>query len=376
MDYLVRWCGPDGKFRYRVHLDPRVEPSPRYNVLRHAGAIYALGMYHGACPNEQVRSTLVRAGEFLRRECIAAVPGRDDLLAVWSPPELVLRDEPLQAKLGGTGLGLVALLMVERAAPGTTPPDELRKLGQFLVWLQKEDGSFYSKYIPAEGGRWDEWTSLYYPGEAALGLVMLHDQEPSPVWLETAAKALGHLARTRQGTDDVPADHWALIATARLMPVFDRYSMPVSRELLVQHAVQICEGMLSNQKPRPDDSTLAGCFTGDGRTSPTATQVEGLLAALEFLPEEERELRARIEEAVARGLAFLLRAQVTSGEHVGGVPRAIGPLAGDFRLSDVEGFNRRAGEIRIDYVQHATSAMMQYNRVFFGDSHDGAPARR
>ena len=56
--------------------------------------------------------------------------------------------------------------------------------------MQKEDGTFYSKYIPAEGGRSVRWTSLYYPGEAALGLLMLYEKDPSAAWIQAAANAI------------------------------------------------------------------------------------------------------------------------------------------------------------------------------------------
>ncbi len=55
---------------------------------------------------------------------------------------------------------------------------------------------------------------------------------------------------------------------------------------------------------------------------------------------------------------FLLRAQITKGKYSGGIPRAVG------RLSSNKAFNRRIREIRIDYVQHALSAMVQYEQMF------------
>ena len=369
--YMARACGPDGQFVYRVHLDPEVTPGPSYNVLRHAGAIYSLGMCYERDPNDEVRLAIIRAGEFLRRECLGEVTGHDDMLAVWSPPDLVGLDNPVQSKLGGTGLGLIALLALERVKPGATTPEDLRRLGRFLVYLQKDDGSFYSKYIPDEGGRWDEWTSLYYPGEAALALVMLYEHDASPEWLQAAARALGYLAESRKDAADVPADHWAMLATARLLPLYDEVEMPVSREALLRHARQVCRRLLEGYQSQPDDPRLAGSFTGDGRTCPAATTLEGLLGVLSFLPPDEWELRAEIEDAVSRGIGFLVRSQVVDGEFVGGMPRAVSPLYRDpywpeAVANSIDEFNRRAGEIRIDYVQHATSAMIGYEK-FVGD---------
>jgi hypothetical protein len=366
--YLVRATGPDGRFVYRTDLDPTFDPEPRYNILRHAGTVYSLGMYYGWEPKEETRRAMERATRYLRECCVDEVPGREGLLAVWSPPEIVLTGKPLQAKLGGTGLGLVALVGMEGAVPGSTPAAELAALGRFLVFMQKPDGSFYSKYFPSQG-RDDSWTSLYYPGEAALGLVMLADQEGSRSWLEAAARALGYLAKSREGQSTLPADHWALLATERLVQVDDLESLGVSRQQLVDHAVRICRSILEERPGGEGTSSYGGSLTPDSRTTPTSTRLEGLLAALTFLPSDEVELRQEMETAIREGIAFLVRAQVRSGELDGAIPRAVGLSRprGSRRLPLVD---PRASEVRIDYVQHALSAMIRYLEVL-GPSGDG-----
>jgi len=358
-EYLIRSCDDSGRFAYKVHPDPAAKLPARYNLLRHAGATYALAQYEAKHPDEKTRETLVRAVRFLRTNTIRPLPKRNDLLAVWSDPKLTGVSGPVKAKLGGTGLGLVALLGVEKVVPGTTPPDALRKMGRFLLFMQRRDGSFVSRYVPAEGGKDNSWTSLYYPGEAALGLLMLYEKDKSPAWLQGAADAIGFLARTRAGKAEVPDDHWALIATAKLLPLYDRCRQPCPRKQIVTHAVQICEHILSSKATHPVHSSLYGGFTDDGRTCPTATRLEGLLAALTFLPAEQAALRKRIESTVTQGMRFLLRTQIRSGALVGGIPRAAGPLPAGHPRYDPS-FNARAGEVRIDYVQHALCAMIQY----------------
>ncbi|MEE8450480.1 MAG: hypothetical protein V3R99_01160 [Thermoguttaceae bacterium] len=355
--YMIRACGPDGQFVYEINLDPSVVPGPQYNILRHAGTIYALAAYYRWQPGEPTREAMLRAADFLKRTSIDAVPEEDDLLAVWSHPEINRGDNPLTAKLGGTGLGLVALTAIERIQPGTTPLDELRRLGRFLVFMQKEDGSFYSKYIPSEGGRSDRWTSLYYPGEAALGLLMLYELDPSPVWFGAAAKCIDYLARLRSGKRDIEADHWALLATAKLLELADRDDMPVDRDAAVRHAADICDSILAGLPRYAPHQAADGCLTRDGRTCPTATRLEGLLAALTFLPESYAPLRARIAQVTGPGIAFLVRAQTVSGEHEGAISRMIPrPTDGYARAADPS-----ETEVRIDYVQHATSAMIQFD---------------
>ena len=124
-----------------------------------------------------------------------------------------------QLKLGGTGLGLVALLSMEKINPGTTDIETLRKLGEFILFLQKDDGSFYSKYVPSTVGKDDRWTSLYYPGEAALGLVMLYEYDPQPQWINHAVNVLTYLANLRKNDKKVPPDHWALLATVKILEI-------------------------------------------------------------------------------------------------------------------------------------------------------------
>ena len=112
--YLNAAVGPDGQFVYRRWPDGREsKQGGRYNVLRHAGTLYALAIYDRSWHTDPAqRAALQRAGRFLLDCCSAPPPHRPDLLAVWSPPELEGPNKPLQAKLGGTGLGLAALPVI------------------------------------------------------------------------------------------------------------------------------------------------------------------------------------------------------------------------------------------------------------------------
>ena len=206
-------------------------------------------------------------------------------------------------------------------------------------------------------GRWDKWQSIFYPGEAALGLLMLYQKDPADIWIESASRALTYLARSRKGSTDVSADHWALLATAKMLSLENIDELPVSRELPINHAIQVCETILQSQIKDSERAEYNGGFSTDGGTTPIATRLEGLQAALSFLP-AKHEIRKRINSAVPRGIAFLLRAQVYEGEFVGAIPLAVSKIDKDVKNATV--FNRLATEVRIDYVQHALSAMIQY----------------
>jgi len=369
--YLIKQCDPVGKFVYRINLNPDVTPEPKYNFLRHSGTIYALSQYEKAYPDPDALQIIYRAALFLKKASIAPIPERyapipegNELLAAWSVPAVTGSGKPIQAKLGGTGLGLVALLSLEQIKPGTTSLEYLRRLGNFIVFMQKEDGSFYSKFYPHHGGKNDKWTSLYYPGEAALGLLMLYEKDPDPLWLQTAANSIAYLTRLRAGKPSVPADHWALLATAKLLPLYDLCRKPLPKPLIVEHAIQICKSILEAGPHFPANVLEFGCLTDDGRTTPTAIRLEGLLAALSFLPDENIELRNQIATAAKNGIGFLLKSQIKSGEYAGAIPRAVIPLPEDHPKFS-KSFNQRVTEVRIDYVQHALSAMLQYRQFVF-----------
>jgi hypothetical protein len=354
--YLVNSLDENGMFEYIINLNPAIAVKPQYNMLRHAGAIYSLAMVDTLHADQQVRDTMQQAGRFLQ-EAIAPIPDDSSINAIWSKPEITHAKQPLQAKLGGTGLGLLALMRIEQIVPGFTPLDTLQKLGKFLAYMQKADGSFYSKYTPAHGGREDEWESLYYPGEAALGLAMLYQKDPQPLWIETAAKALAYLAHKRKGERNIPNDHWALLATEQVLAIAETTPLPVPTDLLVNHAIQICEAVVSKQVKSFDRPILLGCFVKDGRTTPSATSLEGLLAALNFLP-QDTPLWHRIASSVRRGMQFLLRAQITEPPFIGAIPGAISPLPDN--ATNAAKFNSTVTEVRVDYVQHALSAFVQY----------------
>jgi hypothetical protein len=362
-DYLIRHCQTSGRFVYRTYLDGR-QADLKYNLLRHAGSIYALTQFHDLTRSETALTTMVRATRWLCREFVGPVEGHTGLLAVWTRPEQLGHRQPwgaVQAKLGGAALALLALQRVEARAPDTVPRATLEGLAEFIVFMQYQDGRFCSKFYP-DIGRSDSWTSLYYPGEAMLALMTYGGSSEGDRWHGAAVRGMEHLSRARITAGIVPPDHWALLATEPLLVSLDRPGAdPARRGLLLEHAKRICRLMLGTQELSPDRPRHLGGFTADGRTCPTAIRLEGLIAAHRVLREADGELRRGIEAACHLGARFLLRSQVQSGELCGGIPRAA------CAKPDTPGnraFNSRVPEIRIDYVQHALSAFIGYRHAF------------
>lgn len=324
----------DGRFRYR--LDDRGRLRRGYNIVRHAGSLWALADYRETFPGDAaVEAAAARASAYLADCCLRAPSGDASRLAVWSVPE----GQPLEAKLGASGLALAAWSDRRRLGLPAPPLDDLRRLARFLVSLQDDDGRFASKFIvdrPDTSG----WTSLYYPGEAALGLLAFARLDPAGDWHRPAARALSALAAGRIASGDWPPDHWALIATAELLRAHPASDSAALREQVHEIATRI----LAAQR---DD----GSFDAGLRTAPAATRLEALLAAEPLLAADDVALGLRLRAAIGRGARFLLRAQRPASPHAGAVSRAAPPSA-----------EPRAGELRIDDTQHTLSVWLGARR--------------
>jgi hypothetical protein len=354
--YIRRANLQSGQFVYLVNMDPGVPVPPDYDMVRHAGAIYALGIANSVLPDAENQVVMKRAVEFMRRCCFTAFP-QDDMIGV--PEAIVHSAGPRTYPLGGAGLGLAALASLARAQPGSVPVQEMRRLARFGQHLQTANGEFYARYVPSEGGRVLLGQTLYYPGEMALGWLMLHEQAPSADLVDASVSALTFLARKRARAA-APMDHWALLATARLFRTAEREGIRIPRDLLISHAIQICHTILEEGQAPVMTPAMEGALVslGRGELTPTATRLEGLIAALTFLP-PSHPITPHIASSVHRGIGFVLRAQVRNGPYRGAVPKNITRLPDDGTSATAK-FNAEATEIRIDYVQHAASALAQY----------------
>ena len=142
-----------------------------------------------------------------------------------------------KVKLGGLGLGLVAMAGYAEEMGSASDQDKkiMNGLAEFILLLQNNDGSFTSAFNWEKKEKDYTTNSLYYPGEASLGLIFLYMFDKNPRWVEACKKALMYLATTRKDQKKVPFDHWALIATDKLF----ESGVQVSKEekkLLVEHA--------------------------------------------------------------------------------------------------------------------------------------------
>ena len=107
-----------------------------------------------------------------------------------------------------------------------------------------------------------------------------------------------------------------------------------------------------------DIEVVKGGFTDWGRPTPISTRIEGLTAIYPHLT--TKMLQELTWNSIERAVVFTRNAQIVSGKYAGAWPRSILKLKSKKKSKKIKNFNRRAREIRIDYVQHALSALISY----------------
>ncbi|NEK25212.1 hypothetical protein GV827_22875 [Sulfitobacter sp. JBTF-M27] len=342
IEELVDMQLQSGEFIYRTGSGVPT-PDNRYNILRHSGAIYSLADCY-AFAKKPLNQKIQQGINWVSKDHLRVFLHEDDwMLAVASDDRMAGSFNSF--KLGGSALYLSAISLAAEKGLAKFPEDLVRRIGEFLLYMQKDDGGFHSKIYRRSKKINTKFVSLYYPGEAALALTFLGEQNPKGPWFRAAVNSLMYLARLRKGRRNVELDHWALIATAKILDSkFDISQF--ERETILNHMEQIVQSIINEA----DNLSQDGCCTGDGRTCPTATRLEGLTSVYELLLSlQKNPLVDRVRELIEEYTLFLLDAQYSGGYRKGGFSRSSVKWLRDNKVAP----DRRSDEVRIDYIQHA-----------------------
>ena len=309
-----------------------------YNLLRHAGACYALSELAGATGDERYSQAARRGIEALLETAAPPKPehAQADFEAIVSPGQ--------EAKLGGAALAILAILEYQRASGDETLLGRARSLARFLVHQQEASGRFHSKYFYGAPDP-EPFESIYYPGEAILALTRLHRVDQDELWLKTARQGADWLIKVRDSgktVEELPHDHWLLMG-------LDELQLLTGDELYASHSAKIAQAIVGAQRRQSRNVDWIGSFYDPPRSTPTATRAEGLVASYRLARRLGADVRPQLE-ALMRMAAFQRRCQF-SPENTLYLPRPDRALGG-FRRSLTH------WEIRIDYVQHNLSAYL------------------
>ncbi len=336
-DYLLRAQKPDGSFHYEYDALTGGVSDGDYNILRHAGATIALFQLYETTREARYLEAARRAVVYLQ--------GRFR----WAreADALYVLDDDGQAKLGANGLALIALAWQMRLDAKSADAASARRLANLIIRMQERDGSFASYYDMR--GEPEDRASLYYPGEAMLGLVELYRLNGDQRLLDAARRGAAHLIQTQQRMPSLPHDAWLMQALAALFVI--KHDAQYAA-----HALRIAEAMIRAQHTETDAPLYAGSYSlGVPRATPAASRAEGLLAALRLARMTNDARAAAIAEALKLSARFQLAQQFNADNsfYLADPERA----AGGFRES------LTSARIRIDYVQHNVSALLGVAQV-------------
>lgn len=340
INYLVANTQPKGKMNY-VKLK---KGSPQYSLARHGGTLFSMADYYKDYPNPELLSAIERAQAYLLEQAkpfpYSKVKGR----------VLVERGA---IKLTVMALGVLALVRTYEIQQHPETLKVLREFAHYIVESQLPNGRFFDRRNHSDGKWRKEMESLYAPGEAIFALTELYGVDPNPLWLETAQKGAAYLME-QQSPKAVPLerlehDHWLLYGLNAIY----RHA---PKDAYYAHAMRLTTAIQKLQRKTHQYPDWIGSYYDPPRSTPTATRVEGLLAALEMaFKKGEKQDQKRILEIAKRSLGFQLGTQYdhASSMHFPYPHQIVGGFRGGYDDN----------HIRIDFVQHNIAAMLSMVRL-------------
>ena len=344
--YLARSVQNNGRFDYLYN--PRTAyVSSNYNMVRHAGTIFAMMELYKITKDQKLLDAVERAIHYLTDYIKPFGREKDNASA------LVFSLDKI--KLGGVALAIVGLAEHAQATGSRKHLPIMKRLGNYIILSQDMSGRFVHqrKYSDAKAL---DFVSQYYPGEAILAMVRLYSLDRQAKWLDAAERGARYLILIRDKgieTKDLTHDHWLLYALNDLY----RYR---KKNLYLTQSSRIAEAIYSSQNRSGRYQDYPGSYYIPPRSTPTATRSEGLIAAYRLAMDYGSKSEAEtIMEAIRRGIAFQLGTQFREEKalYMKNPGKCLGGFSRD--LTDLS--------IRIDYVQHNISALLGLYRILAGD---------
>jgi len=386
--YLATHVRADGRFDYELNLDTG-QNSPDYNLPRHAGACYYLAQVYRITGDTSLRDPLERA--FVQMQQLIDAGGcsgstgdgkpfvclvdRDDKLdqaiaqatrvAAATPTgtnQRRLRElqDRKSSALGSTALAVVALAEYELATHDQRFHQLMSGMAEFVLWMQRDDGSFRHRYVVPRAEADQDYRTLYFDGEAALAMARMFVVTGDDRFRASAERALDFLVGWYDffvGGFIYGEEHWTCIAAEALWPAVAKTSY-----------LDFCEGyarFLRLQQQRPGDlpsqEDLAGSYNPSPfvapHNTPAGSRSEAMVSTYLLGVHLGRPSRV-VRDQVLAAMHYLLGQQIRSENDYDVAAAAHG--LGAMPKSPIE------RTVRIDYIQHTCSAMLRTS-LFLAD---------
>lgn len=357
--FLVAHLAPNGRYIYEHDLATGAQTDPKsasYSMPRHAGTTYFLAELYRITKEEWLREPIERAFAHLAElmangRCTGTLPDGTEIDCVMDRTERV-------AQMGSTALAVVALAEYQRATGDTRYLATAQKLSAWILWMQREDGSFRHLYDPKTKVADDQTMLLYYSGEASLALARMHLITGDEKYARAAQKGLDWLV---DWYDFFMAgffygeEHWTCIAAEAAYPAVKN----------AKH-VDFCHGygaFLRQQQAAPgelpDEDDFAGAYVFTPflapYNTPAGSRTEAMISAY-LLGRHHGTPDEQVRGQIRAALQYALGQQITPVNNFAVIGHGLGGMPG----SPID------RNVRIDYVQHVCSAFIRASEFIDG----------
>lgn len=353
--FLVGKIAPSGRYVYESDLASGHMTDPdkygAYSLPRHAGTTYFLAELYRHTGEEFLREPIERAFGHLvdlvnQGGCTGTLPNGRAFACVTDRGSK-------RTGLGSTALTVVALAEYRRATNDPRYDELAKQLTEWILFMQREDGSFRHMYDIPSATPIENLTLLYYSGESALALARMYEVFGDPRYLEATEKALDWLVDWYDffvGGFIYGEEHWTCIASEAAWPALKK-----------RKYLDFCNGyaaFLRRQQPQPGEyprqEDLAGAYGFTPfwvpNNTPAGSRSEAMISTY-LLGVYHGEPQAEIRDQILHAMHYVLRQQTTSANDWS-VPIQVDPL-GSVPSSAID------RNVRIDFVQHVCSAMIR-----------------
>jgi hypothetical protein len=355
--YLIAHMMPSGRYIYLANLSTGWQSGARgaYSLPRHAGTTYFLAELYRLTGESFLLEPIERAFGHLS-DLVQAANCRGTT-AEGAEFACVSDHSSATSDLGSTALAVVALAEYQRATKSSRFEPLMRQMAEFLLYMQRADGSFAHRYDWKTRQIDEDVQLLYYAGEASLALARMHKVTGEERYLRATERALDSLLGWYDfflGGFFYGEEHWTCIAAEAAYPDLDK------REYW-----DFCKGygrFLRRNQPAvgtfQDQRSWAGAYYFTPflapQNTPAGSRSEAMISTYQ-LGLARAEAQPALRRQILSALRYALAQQVRSDGlyRVPPVVHGLGAIPGGPIDRDV----------RIDYVQHVCSAMIRMSKL-------------
>jgi hypothetical protein len=319
----------------------------KYNILRHAGTVYAMLETCELLPDPGLMTSIRSTLQYLADAAVPVTCQHQECRAIVEKDAI---------KLGGNGLAIVALAKYTQITGRNEYLPLMQDLARWIQLAQAESGRFAIHKQVFSTGEVTDFVSGYYPGEAMLAMARLYQLDGNERWLDVAEGSAHYLINIRDkgaSLESIVHDHWLLYALNEL------YRERPHPQYL-HHAMLIADAMVLHQiRDHAENPEYNGAYNlphPRPESTPTACRSEGLCAAYQLVKALDLHEKAGVyRETIEAGLRFQLHTQLRPETTM--FYRNPSFCMGAFTRSLTR------DDLRIDFTQHNLSSLIGYYRI-------------